>query len=84
MRKEISTISDITFSIVKLIDKTNKNTNIYFEINDKLSNFNNDNFKRPVQQIRESDSRGETSTNRKKQEQERHATRKNGRISKKP
>ena len=83
MRKEISTISDITFSIVKLIDKTNKNTNIYFEINDKLSNFNNDNFKRPVQQIRESDSRGETNTNRKKQEQERHTTRKNGRISKK-
>ena len=84
MRKEISTISDITFSIVKLIDKTNKNTNKYFEINDELSNFNNDNFKQPVQQIREGDSRRETSTNRKKQQQERHTTRKNGRISKKP
>ena len=45
MRKKTSTISDITFSIVKLIDKENKNTSIYFDINDELSDFNNDNLK---------------------------------------
>ena len=42
MRKQTSTISDITFSIVKLIHETNKNTSIYFEIKDKSSDFNND------------------------------------------
>ena len=81
MRKQTSTISDITFSVVKLIDKTNKNTSIYFEINDKLSDFNNDNLKRPVQQIIESGSKRETSTDR---QQERHTTRSNGQISKSP
>ena len=45
VRKQTSTISDITFSIVKLIDKANKNTIIYFEINDELSDFNNGNLK---------------------------------------
>ena len=44
-RKKTSTISDITFSIVKLIDKANENTSIYFDINDELSDFNNDNLK---------------------------------------
>ena len=62
MRKQASSITDITFSIVKLIDKANKNTSIYFKINDKLSDFNNDNFKRPVKRISESDTRRETST----------------------
>ena len=84
VRKQASTISDITFSIVKLIDKTNKNTNIYFEINNELSDFNNDNFKRPVQRISEGDNRGDTCTNGKQQGQERHSFRSNGRISKKP
>ena len=42
MRKQTSTFSDITFSIVKLIDKTNKNTNIYSGINDEPSDFSND------------------------------------------
>ena len=45
MRKQTPTISDITFSIVKIIDKANKNASIYFEINDELSDFNNDSLK---------------------------------------
>ena len=49
MRKQTSTISDLTFSVVKIIDKTNKRTSIYFEINDELSDFNIGSFKRPVQ-----------------------------------
>ena len=60
MRKQASSITDITFSVVKLIDKAKKNTSIYFKINDELSDFNNDNFKRPVQQISESETRRET------------------------
>ena len=67
MRKQTSTISDITFSVVKRIDKTNKNTSIYFEINDKLSDFNNDKLKRPVQRIIESGSKRETSTDRQQE-----------------
>ena len=61
VRKQTLTIGDITFSIVKIIDKTSKNTSIYFEINDELSDFNNDSFNRPVQQISEGDTRRETS-----------------------
>ena len=45
MRKQTPTLSDITFSIVKIIDKGNKNASIYFEINDELSDFNNDSLK---------------------------------------
>ena len=50
--------------IVKLIDKTNKNNNIYFEINDELSDFNNDivQYERPIQRVSESDNVGKTST----------------------
>ena len=65
---------------MQLIDKASKNSSIYFEINDKLSDFNNDNLKQPIQRINESDTRGETSTDR---QQERHTARRNGRISKK-
>ena len=80
VRKQTPTIRDITFSIMQLIDKASKNSSIYFEINDKLSDFNNDNLKQPIQRINESDTRGETSTDR---QQERHTARRNGRISKK-
>ena len=62
VKKQTSTISDTTFSIAKPLDKTNNNNSIYFEINHELINFNNYNFNRPVQQIRESDTRRETST----------------------
>ena len=62
MRKQTLTINDIRFSIVKLIDKTQKNTTIYFEINNELSDFTNGNLKRPVQRISEGDTREETGT----------------------
>ena len=58
------------FSIVNLIDKTNRNDNIYFEINDGLSDFNNDNvqYKRPIQVVSESYIVGTTSTERKQRQ----------------
>ena len=52
---------------MQLIDKASKNSSIYFEINDKLSDFNNDNLKQPIQRINESDTRGETSTDRQQE-----------------
>ena len=54
--KQPSTSADIMFSIVKLLNKTNKNDNVYFETNDKLSDFNNDSvqYKRPIQRVSES------------------------------
>ena len=65
MRKQTSAFNDITFSVVKLIDKTNKNANIYSEINDELSDFSNDVDKRTVQRISENNIRRETTTDRK-------------------
>ena len=66
VRKQTSTYA-ILFSIVKLINKTNKNDCIYFKIVDELSNFNNDNvqLKRRIQQISKSDIVGKTGTDRK-------------------
>ena len=49
VRKQTSPSSDITFSVIKLIDETNKNSSIYFEINNELSDFNNDSDKGTVQ-----------------------------------
>ena len=43
--KQTSPSSDITFSIVKLIDKTNKINHIHFETNGELGDFNNDSDK---------------------------------------
>ena len=41
VRKQTSSTSEIIFSIVNLIDQTNRNNNIYFDLNDKLSDFEN-------------------------------------------
>ena len=71
----------ITFSIIKLIDQTSKDSSIYFEINDELSDFNNDNLKRRIQRISESDTRGETSTDGR---QEQHTTRRMDESAKSP
>ena len=67
VRKQTQTTNKIIFSIVNLIDKTNKNDNIYFKISDGLSDFNNDNvqYKWPIQQVSERDIDGTTSTDRK-------------------
>ena len=53
--KQPSTSADM-FSIVNLLNKTNKNDNVYFETNDELSDFNNDSvqYKRPIQRVSES------------------------------
>ena len=62
VRKQASPTSEIIFSIVNLIDKTNRNDNICFEINDRLTDFKNDNiqYKRPSQRVSESDTDRET------------------------
>ena len=41
IRKETASASEITFSIVKVTDKTNKYNSIYSEISDELSDFKN-------------------------------------------
>ena len=83
VRKQTSTTSEIIFSIANLINKTNRNDNLYFEINDELSDFNNDNvqYKRPVRRISESNIVETTNTDRK---QRQHTTRNDRRVSKKP
>ena len=78
VRKQTSAFNDITFSVVKLIDKTNKNANIYSEINDELSDFSNDVNKRTVQRISENNIRRETTTDRKRQQRGQPSTRTNG------
>ena len=67
MRKQTPTTNKKIFSIVNLIDKTNRNDNIHFDISEELSDFKNDNvqYKRPIQQVSESDIVGTTSTDRK-------------------
>lgn len=57
VRKQTSSNSDTSFSITKLIDKKNKNKETYLEINKKLSDFNNDNCKQPIQVCRSNISR---------------------------
>ena len=42
MKKQTSTGDKIIFSIVKIIDKTNRNDTIYTDIIDELDEFNND------------------------------------------
>lgn len=53
MRKQTSTTGEIIFSIIKLIDKINRNDSIYFEINKELTDFDNVQvqYKRPIQRI---------------------------------
>ena len=67
MRKQTSTASETIFFIVNLTDKTNKNDNTYFEINDELSNFNKDivQYKQQIRQVSESDIVGTRSNNRR-------------------
>ena len=81
MRKQTSPTSEIIFS-VNLIDKTNINDNIYFETNDELSDFNNDNVQheRPIHRFGESNITRTTDTDRNRQ----HTIRSDGRVSKKP
>ena len=86
VRKQTSPSSDITFSVIKLIDKTNKNSSIYFEINNELSDFNNGSDKGTVQWVSEVCTSGTITTDGKRQRREQSTARTNrhGRFSKKP
>ena len=55
VRRETSSPVEINFSIVKVIESTNRHDNIYSEISDKLSDFKNDNVQRTIQRTSESD-----------------------------
>ena len=67
MKKQTSTGDTIIFSIVKIIDKTNRNDAIYTDIIDELDQFNNDiaQFEQSVQGISEN-STGQEITDRTK------------------
>ena len=55
VKKEKTFTSEITFSIVKVLDKTNRHNTIYSEINDELSDFKNDIAQQTIQRTSESD-----------------------------
>ena len=82
LRKKTSSVGEIIFSIVNIIDKTNKNNNIYFEINDELSDFKNDGvrYNRKFRRVSEGDTIREKSTDRRDKQQRRN----DRRVSKKP
>ena len=83
MRKQTSSTFEILFSIVTFFNETNKKVSICFEIDNKLSGFNNNNiqYKQEIQQINGSDTVGETSTDK---EQQQYAARNGRQVSKKP
>ena len=54
VRKETSPF-EIRFSIVKVIDNTNRHDTIYSQISDELSDFKNDNVQWTIQRTSESD-----------------------------
>ena len=62
MKKQTSTGDKIIFSIVKIIDKTNRNDTIYTDIIDELDEFNNDiaQFEQSVRGISENSTGQET------------------------
>ena len=64
MRKQTLPVTEIIFSIVNIIDKTNRNNAIYSDINNKLSDFKNDSvqYKRSVRRISKCGIVGETRT----------------------
>ena len=55
VRKETSFSFEINFSIVKVIDNTNRHDGIYSEISYELSDFKNDNVQSTIQRTSESD-----------------------------
>ena len=64
VRKGTLSASEITFSIVKVIDKINSHNTIYSEISDKLSDFKNDIVQQTIQRTSESDLARETTDKR--------------------
>ena len=82
VRKQTSSTSEIIFSIDKVIDNTNRNNNICFEINDEISDFKNDKvqYRRQGQGISEGGNVTETSTDRT----DRQKCKNDGLVTKKP
>ena len=62
LRKQTLTVGKIIFSVENLIDRSNKKEDIYFKINDKLNEFNNDvvQFEPRIRQVSEGDGSRET------------------------
>ena len=54
-REQTSQTSEIKFSIVKVIDKTNKNKVIYSATVDEINSLNNGNIQSKLERISESD-----------------------------
>ena len=54
-REQTSQTSEIKFSIVKVIDKTNKNNVIYSATVDEINSLNNGNIQSKLERISESD-----------------------------
>ena len=82
LRKETSSASEIKFSIVKVIDKTNRHDTIYFEISDEWSDFKNDIVQQTFQRTSENDLVKETTHKRPGRQQREHTG--GGRVSKMP
>ena len=82
VRWETSSQSEINFSIVEVIDNTNRHDNIYSEINDELSDFKNDKIQQTIQRISGSDSIRKTTTEQLDRWRQEYTS--NGRVSKKP
>ena len=80
-RRETSSPSEITFSIVKVIDNVNKH-DINFDTNDELSDFKNDIVQRTIQRVSEGDAVGKTKA--KQQYIRRRELTGHVRVSKKP
>ena len=53
VRKQTASSFEISFSIVRVIDSTNKQNAIYTEISDELSDFKNDNVQQKILQASE-------------------------------
>ena len=89
LRKQTSTTDKIIFSITNLIDKSNKKEDIYFEMNNELSEFNNDIFQSEpgIRQVSKSDAGRKTinlGQQQQRQQRKREQTRHDGWVSKKP
>ena len=81
LRKQTSTTDKIIFSIENLIDKSNKKEDSYFEINDELSEFNNDifQFEPRIRRVSESDTSRKTTDIRQQEQEQQQRKRKQAR-----
>ena len=81
-REETSQTDAIKFSIVKVIDNTNRTNVIYSKLSDELSNLKNDDIQSRISKISERDSFRQK-PNKKRNDRRRKYTG-HGRVSKKP